>query len=204
MSACDVCLACPRCVCLAVVSHLLAFVDQAQPPTCARVASTMPVVWPTCPACVCPMSLGSDAANLVCPGCGTTLAEGSLTVRWTIPKKLFSSKRTRLTLRTCSPEILFTLLPNVAPSIREGRGGAALLSNCSAAVSVRRLECSAAPPFLHLMSVSVGEGGLRELHHSFDSNRDCVVPLAVDLRAARESEAASLQLTFVIRWAVCL
>ena len=54
------------------------------------------------------------------------------------------------------------------------------------------------------MSVSVGDGGSTEVDHSFDRNCDCVVPLAVDLRAARESVAASLQLTFVVCWAVCL
>ena len=137
---------------------------------------------------------------MVCPDCGTALAEGSLTVRWTIPKKLFWSKRTRLTLRTRSPELLFILKPNIVPFIGEERGGSALLSSCNAAVSVKLLECSAALP----LPVSVGDGGSTEVDHSFDRNCNCAVPLVVDLRAARESEAASLQLTFGVCWAVCL
>ena len=57
---------------------------------------------------------------------------------------------------------------------------------------------------LHLASASLGDGESEEIHHSFDSNPHCVVPLSVDLRAARESDADELQLTFVICWAVCL
>ena len=189
---------------LAVASCFFGLLVRVQSSTCAPIGSTMPIVRPTCPACVGSMTPGSDAVNMVCPDCGTALAEGSLTVRWTIPKKLFWSKRTRLALRTRSPELLFILKPNIVPFIGEERGGSALLSSCNAAVSVKLLECSAALPFLHLMSVSVGDGGSTEVDHSFDRNCDCVVPLAVDLRAARESEAASLQLTFVVCWAVCL
>ena len=102
---------------------------------------------------------------MICPDCGTVLAEGSLTVRWTIPKKLFSSKRTRLTLRTRSPDLLFTLKPNIIPVIGEERGGRAVLSSYSAAVIVRLLQCSAAFSFLHLMSASVGDGGHTEVDH---------------------------------------
>ncbi len=188
----------------AVASCFFGLLVRVQSSTCAPIGSTMPIVRPTCPACVGSMSPGSDAVNMVCPDCGTALAEGSLTVRWTIPKKLFWSKRTRLTLRTRSPELLFLLKPSIVPFIAEERGGSALLSSCNAAVGVNLLECSATLPFLHLMSVSVGDGGSTEVDHSFDWNCDCVVPLAVDLRAARESEAASLQLTFVVCWAVCL
>ena len=150
------------------------------------------------------MSPGPDAVNMICPDCGTVLAEGSLTVRWTIPKKLFSSKRTRLTLRTRSPDLLFTLKPNIIPVIGEERGGRALLSSYSAAVSVRLLQCSAAFSFLHFMSAFVSDGGRTEVDHSFECNCDFMVPLPVDLRVARESKAASLQLTFVLCWVVCL
>ena len=142
---------------------------------------------------------------MICSDCGAVLAEGSLTVRWTIPKKLSSSKRTRLTLRTHrSPELLFTLRPNIIPIIGEERGGRALLSSYNAAVSVQLLECSATLPFLHFVSASVGDDAHAEANRSFEWNCDCVVPLPVDLRAARESKAASLQLTFVLCWAVCL
>ncbi len=57
-------------------------------------------------------------------------------------------------------------------------------------------------PGLHLVSASL-DGEPKEFHHSFDSNPHCVVPLSVDLRAARESDA-DLELTFIICWAVCL
>ena len=164
----------------------------------------MPILWPTCPACLSSMSLASDCVNVVCPDCGTALGDGALTVRWAIPKKLFWSKRTRLILRTHSPEFLCTLEPHIPPSVREGRGSAALVANARAAVSVRRLECSGAPSFFHLLSASVGQTELSELHYSLDSNDDCVVPLMVDLEAVRGNQAASLQLTFVICWAVCL
>ncbi len=146
----------------AVASCFFGLLVRVQSSTCAPIGSTMPIVRPTCPACVGSMTPGSEAVNMVCPDCGTALAEGSLTVRWAISKKLFWSKRTRLTLRTRSPELLFILKPNIVPFIGEERGGSALLSSCNAAVSVKLLECSAALPFLHLMSVSAGDGGSTE------------------------------------------
>ena len=164
----------------------------------------MPIARPSCPVCEGYMSPGPDAENMICPDCRSVHAEGSLTVRWTIPKKLFSSKRTRLTLRTRSPDLLFTLQPNIIPDIGEERGGRALLSSYSAAVNVRLLQCSAAFSFLHLMSASVSDGGHTEVDHSFECSSDFKVPLQVDLRAIRESNAESLQLTFVLCWVVCL
>ncbi len=84
-----------------------------------------------------------------------------------------------------------------------GRGAASLKSNPKALVSVRCIQGSVARQGLHLVSASLG-GESEEIHHNFDSNSRCLVPRSVDLRAARESDADELQLTFVICWAVCL
>ena len=127
-----------------------------------------------------------------------------MTVRWAVERKHLASKRTRLTLRIREPDFLFTLTPQIAASVVEGRGAASLVSNCKAVVSVRCIEVNVAHQSLHLVSASLGDGESKEIHHSFDSNPHCVVPLSVDLRAARESDADELQLTFVICWAVCL
>ncbi len=143
--------------------------------------------------------------DLSCSACrATTLEEGTLTVRWAIEKKLLASKRTRLTLRIREPDFLFTLTPQIDASIVEGRGAASLVSNCKAVASVRCIEVNVAPQSLHLVSASLGDGESKEIQHSFDSNPHCVVPLSVDLRAAYESDADELKLTFVICWAVCL
>ena len=147
-------------------------------------------------------SLGAEAGEFACQ-CGATMGEGVLTLRWTVGKKHLASKRTRLTLRIREPEFLFTLTPQVAASIVEGRGAASLKSNPKALVSVRCIQGSVAHQGLHLVSASLG-GESEEIQHNSDSNSHCLVPLSVDLRAARESDADELQLTIVICWAVCL
>ncbi len=143
--------------------------------------SAMPIAWPSCPHCFHPMSLGADAVGFGCSACrATTLEEGTLTVRWAIRKKLLASKRTRLTLRIREPEFLFTLTPRIAAYITEGQGAASLNSNPKALVSVRCLQGSVAHPGLHLVSASSGSES-EEIHHNFDSNPYCLLPLPVDL-----------------------
>ncbi len=161
----------------------------------------MPIVRPSCPHCSRPMSLGAEAGEFACQ-CGATMGEGVLTLRWTVGKKHLASKKTRLILKTRQPDLLFTLAPDVAASNLEGRCAALLGSNPKALASVRCI--SMAHGGLHLASASLGDGESEEIHHSFDSNPHCVVPLSVDLRAARERDADELQLTFVICWALCL
>ena len=153
------------------------FVDQAQPailrdgPPCRSLGRLARTVFTRCHL----------AVGFECSACrATTLEEGTLTVRWAIRKKLLASKRTRLTLRIREPEFLFTLIPRIAAYITEGQGAASLNSNPKALVSVRCLQGSVAHPGLHLVSASSGSES-EEIHHNFDSNPYCLLPLPVDL-----------------------
>ncbi len=181
--------------CSGLVGSLIMF----NPPSC--VSATMLIAWPSCLNCSDPMVPGAEAEKFACQ-CGTTIGEGTLTVRWVVGKKHLASKRTRLTLRIREPDLLFTLAPQIAASGAEGRGAASFKSSRKALVRVKRLEANAELPSLHLALASF-EGESDEIHHSFDSNPHCLLPRSVDLQSVRESDA-ELQLTFVICWAVCL